>query len=64
MLWGYFSEAGTGGLVAGEGKQNGVKYRDILNENLVQSAQALRLAGTFTFQKDSDPKYTTKTMQG
>ena len=29
-----FSKAGTGGLVRVEGKLNGAKYRDILDENL------------------------------
>ncbi len=38
MLWGCFSAAGTGRLVAIEGKMNVAKYRDILDENLLQSA--------------------------
>ena len=53
MLWGCFSAAGIGGLVRVEGKLNGAKYRDILNENLVQSAQDLRLGRRFTFQQDN-----------
>ncbi len=36
MLWGCFSAAGTGWLVAIEGKKNAAKYRDILEENLLQ----------------------------
>ena len=43
MLWGCFSAAGTVRLVWIEGKMNGAKYREILNENLLQSAQDLRL---------------------
>ncbi len=43
MLWGCFSAAGTGRLVAIKGKMNAAKYRDILDENLLQSAQDLRL---------------------
>ncbi|KAL0163509.1 hypothetical protein M9458_039262, partial [Cirrhinus mrigala] len=39
MLWGCFSAAGTGQLVAIEGKMNAAKYRDIMDENLLQSAQ-------------------------
>ena len=39
---GFFLTAGTEGLVRVEGKLNGAKYRDILNENLVQT-QDLRL---------------------
>ncbi len=60
MLWGCFSAAGTGRLVAIEGKMNAAKYRDILDENLLQSAQDLRLGRRFTFQQDDDPKHTAK----
>ncbi len=60
MLWGCFSAAGTGRLVAIEGKMNAAKYRDILDENLLQSAQDLRMGRRFTFQQDNDPKHTAK----
>ena len=40
MLWGCFSA--TGRLVRIEGKINGAMYREILDENLIQSAQDLR----------------------
>ncbi|KAL0159195.1 hypothetical protein M9458_042920, partial [Cirrhinus mrigala] len=60
MLWGCFSAAGTGRLVTIEGKMNAAKYRDILDENLLQSAQDLRLGRRFTFQQDNDPKHTAK----
>ncbi len=60
MLWGCFSAAGTGRLVAIEGKMNAAKYRDILDENLLQSAQDIRLGRRFTFQQDNDPKHTAK----
>ncbi len=63
MLWGCFSAAGTGRLVAIEGKMNAAKYRDILDENLLQSAQDLRLGRRFTFQQDNDPKHTAKIMK-
>jgi hypothetical protein len=43
MLWGCFSATGTGRLVRIEGKMNRAKYRKILDENLLQSAQDLRL---------------------
>ena len=43
MLWGCFSAAGTGRLVRLKAKMNGAKYREILDENLLQSAQDLRL---------------------
>ena len=32
MLWGCFSDAGTGRLVRIKGKMNGAKYREILDE--------------------------------
>ncbi len=64
MLWGGFSAAGTGRLVAIEGKMNAAKYRDILDENLLQSAQDLRLGRRFTFQQDNDPKHTAKITKG
>ena len=60
---GCFTAAGTGRLVRIEGKMNGVKYREILDENMLQSAQDLRLGRSFTFQQDTDPKHTTKTTQ-
>ena len=43
MLWGCFSAAGTGSLVRVVGKMKGAKYREILDETLLQSAQDLRL---------------------
>ena len=41
MLWGGYSAAGR--LVRIEAKMNGAKYREILEENLLQRAQDLRL---------------------
>jgi hypothetical protein len=63
MLWGCFSVAGTGRLVRIEETMNGVKYREILDENLPQSTQDLRLGRRFTFQQDHDSKNTAKTTQ-
>ncbi|KAK3535038.1 hypothetical protein QTP70_002214 [Hemibagrus guttatus] len=57
MLWGCFSAAGTGRLVRIEGKMNAAMYRDILDENLLQSTLDLRLGQRFIFQQDNDPKY-------
>ena len=57
MLWGCFSAAGTGRLVRIEGKINGAKCREILDENLLQSAQDLKLGRRFTFQQGNDPKH-------
>jgi hypothetical protein len=47
MLCGCFSAAGTGRLVRIEAKMNGAKYKEILDVNLLQSAQDLRQFNTF-----------------
>ncbi len=60
MLWGCFSAAGTGRLVGNRGKDECSQYKDILDENLLQSAQDLRRGRRFTFQQDNDPKHTAK----
>ena len=60
MLWGCFSAAGTGRLVRIDGTMNGGKHRQILEENLLQSAKDFRLRQRFTLQQDNDPKHTTK----
>jgi hypothetical protein len=39
MLWGCLSAAGTGRLVRIKTKMNGAKYREIHDENLLQSTQ-------------------------
>ncbi len=51
--WSMVAAASCSGGVLGEviredGKLNAAKYRDILNENLVQIAQNLRLGWKFT----------------
>ena len=63
MLWRFVSAARIVRLVRIEGKMNGAKYREILNENLLQSAQDLRLGQMFTFQQDNNHKHTAKTVQ-
>ncbi|KAG2460410.1 TC1A transposase, partial [Polypterus senegalus] len=60
MLWGCFSAAGTGRLVRIKGKMTAAMYRDILDENLLQSALDLRLGRRFIFQQDNDPKHTAR----
>ncbi len=47
-------------LVRVEEKLNAPKYRDSLNENLVQSIQNRRLGRRFTFQQDNDLKHTAR----
>ena len=43
MQWRCFSVVGTGRLVRIEAKMNRAKYREILDENLLQSVQGLKL---------------------
>ena len=61
MLWGCFSVAGTGRLVTIEGKMNAAMYRDIQEENLLQSALELRLGWRFIFSRtttlSTQPRY-------
>ena len=63
MWWACFSAEETERQVRIEGKMNGAKYREILDENQLQSAQDLRLGQRFTFQQDNDPKHTAKKTQ-
>ena len=49
MLWGCFSAAGTGRLVRIKETMNVTKYREILDENLLQSAQDHSLGLRCTF---------------
>ncbi|KAI4826002.1 hypothetical protein KUCAC02_021661 [Chaenocephalus aceratus] len=51
LLWGCFSEAGTGRLVRIKGTMNAAMYREILDENLLQSALDLRLRMGETAQR-------------
>uniref|UniRef100_A0AAQ4RHL8 Transposase Tc1-like domain-containing protein n=1 Tax=Gasterosteus aculeatus aculeatus TaxID=481459 RepID=A0AAQ4RHL8_GASAC len=60
MLWGCFSAGATGRLVRIEGEMNAAMYRDIFDENMLQSALDLRLGRRFIFQQDNDPKHTAK----
>ena len=56
MLWGCFSTAETGRLVRIEGKMNGAKYREILDENLLQSGSGPQTGG------DGSPSNRTTTL--
>ena len=53
-----FSSAGTGRLVAVEGKRTAAKYIDIFDDDLLQISLDLRLGRKFIFQEDNDPKHT------
>ncbi|KAG2467805.1 TCB1 transposase, partial [Polypterus senegalus] len=63
MFWGCFSAAGTERLVRIKGKMTAAMYRDILNENLLQSACDLILGRQFIFQQNNNPKHTAKILK-
>lgn len=63
MLWGHFAAASPERLVKVEGKMNAAKYKEILEDNLIQSARELRLGRRFIFQPDNDPKHAAKATQ-
>lgn len=52
----WFSRAGTERLVKVEPKISGAMYRDIFDENLLQSSLDLKLLGRFIFQQDNELK--------
>ena len=60
--WGCFLAAGTGRMARTEGRMNVFKHREVLEENLLQSAHNLRLGRWFTFKLDNDLKHAAKTM--
>ena len=53
MLWGCFSASGTVRLVRIELKMNGAKYREILDENLLQSLRLVHLTTDVSAQPDN-----------
>lgn len=60
MFWSCFSEEGTGKLVASKANMNGAKYKQIVEENLFQSARHLCLGQKSTFQQNAEPKHRVK----
>ena len=63
MLWSCFSATGPVKLVRIKGKMNGAKYREILDENLLQSTQDLKSGTKFPLPTGQKPKHTDKTIQ-
>uniref|UniRef100_A0AAY5L2C8 Uncharacterized protein n=1 Tax=Esox lucius TaxID=8010 RepID=A0AAY5L2C8_ESOLU len=57
MLCGGFSAKGTGQLHRIKGTTDGAMYRQILGENLLPSARALKMGHGWVFQHDNDPKH-------
>ena len=60
MLWGCFSASGPGNLVKVDGIMKKEQYIKILEQNIKQSADKLRLGEQWRFQQDNDPKHTAK----
>ncbi|KAK3535766.1 hypothetical protein QTP70_021084, partial [Hemibagrus guttatus] len=58
MLWGIFSAKGTGQLHRIKGTMDGATYLQVLGENLLPSARALKMGHGWVFQHDNDPKHT------
>ncbi len=60
MLWGCFSAKRPGRLICVKERMNGAMYREILCENLLPSARALKMKRGWVFQHDNDPKHTAR----
>ena len=56
-VWGYFSRQGVGNLVFIDGILTGEKYKDILKNNLFQSASKMGLWSNFVFHHGNDPEH-------
>lgn len=60
MVWGCVAGSGVGNLTEVSTKMNAEVYVNILDNNLVQSADELKIRDNFMFQSDNDPKHTSK----
>ncbi len=60
MLWGCFSAKESGRLICVKERMNGAMYCEILSENLLPSARALKMKCGWVFQHDNDPKHTAR----
>ncbi len=59
--WGCFSAKGPGRLICVKERMNGAMYREILSENLLPSARALKMKRGWVFQHDMIPNTTART---
>ena len=59
MFWGCFSYSGVGNLVVIDGIMDRFQYLDIIQNNIVASAEKMNISN-FLFQQDNDPKHTSK----
>ena len=56
----FFLLRGQDNFTASKGTMDGAMYRQILGENLLPSARALKMGRGWVFQHDNDPKHTAK----
>ena len=63
MVWGCFSYYGLGNIIFIDERLTGVRYVQLLKENLFTSASKLGMENNFVFQQDNDPKHTSKVAQ-
>lgn len=57
-VWGCFSAHGVGSIALVDGILDQYQYMDILENEMLPSAQNLFADGPWTFQQDNDPKHT------
>ena len=57
MVWGSMAASGVGNLVFIDGIMDRYVYKNILDENVLQSAEKLGIVDEFWFQQDNDPKH-------
>ncbi|KAJ4945912.1 hypothetical protein JOQ06_023590 [Pogonophryne albipinna] len=55
-----FTRTGPGQLIRVKERMNGAMYREILSDNLLPSARALKMKRGWVFQHDNDPKHTAR----
>lgn len=61
IVWSCFVSSGTGNLQYYEGKMDSSGFhQEILGQKVMLSVMKLKLGHHWTFQKDNDPKHTTK----
>jgi len=60
MVWGCVSSSGVGKLVEITSKMDAKTYVNILENNLMASANQMKIQDNFVFQLDNDPKHTSK----
>ena len=60
IIWGCFSSKGTSEFQVIRGRIKGSMYREILEKNLLKSANSLGHGRNFVLQHDNDPKTTAK----